>query len=239
MTEDYEGGARDKLFSGDIIKSYKAVYHMANWWDQRQVPVQVPVLSSIPVTPLSDKVTVSDGGKDLLVGHKRGKVEIKHRWDMTFQSVDEFPFDTINVDVKHKIDNFGPAFLYVFLNGDLSCALFLRPSRTRDYWAEDRRHDRRIGRVRNYYLCKKRHLNSLPIKIEKTTIIPLWSVSANGNEDSERAAHYKRRIVAHSTFDGHNIAPIVHKAQAEGFHVALRPLRIGHWNDRGHWEPTR
>ena len=223
------------LFAQDIIKSQAPTYTLANWWDSRGVAVYLPHFGEVPTNPLSkpDPNRIPDGGKDLLIGRNRQRVEVKHRRDMTFTTVEQFPFPTVIVDVAHKINNDGPASLYCFVNGPMTHCLFLRTSRTQQFWTQGRQMDHRIGRERPYYYCSTRHLSCLEITTKKDTIVPQWIVYPNGQDSNiAGAGQWQMRILEHDPFDGDHLAPIIAQAQQAHYRPVLVPIRIGRWENQ-------
>jgi hypothetical protein len=86
----------------------------------------------------------------------RQRVEIKHRVDIDFQSVKDFPFDTIIVDEKYKIDkrSINTLHAYVIVNKSKTGCLVI-PKNTYPNWIVEERFDSKEGAPRVFYLCPK------------------------------------------------------------------------------------
>lgn len=135
----------DPTFKDDLENSKVAVDAVARWLCNAGYPV---VTQPTFVRPDTDsRHEFADGG-DLGVIQR---VEVKHRPTISFTSKEDFPYDTVIVDVKHSWDNARPKpFAYVICNAELTHCLFIS-SRTSDKWTIVTRESR--GRPREHYEC--------------------------------------------------------------------------------------
>lgn len=86
------------------------------------------------------------------------RIELKHRRDIDFHSVEDYPFPTVIVDevrkadLKHRVTLFG----YMILNASLTGYLFI-PRSTRAEWILEELTDSHddTPRRKKYYLCPR------------------------------------------------------------------------------------
>lgn len=80
-------------------------------------------------------------------------VEVKHRPRIHFTSAEDFPFDTVIVDVCRHWDEAKPKpHAYFVCNASLTHALVV-PKGTAAQWQRVRKYDKRRNREREFYEC--------------------------------------------------------------------------------------
>jgi hypothetical protein len=85
----------------------------------------------------------------------RQRVEVKQRC-LRFTSVDDYPYSTVIVDEKHKIDRIpnGRLWGYVIVNQECTHACLVKPN-TREYWQTKETFDKKDNQNRCFYVCPK------------------------------------------------------------------------------------
>jgi len=137
----------DPNFTQDLLESDKSVWVVAQNLRLNGYTVTLPPISIRPNTTLIQQY--ADSG-DLLVG--TDIIEIKQRPDLDFNSTEEFPYSDIIVDVKHHYDSLKtPPKYYLICNSSLKGAIVVS-NKTRNFWTESTRWDRKRGRKRTFYL---------------------------------------------------------------------------------------
>jgi hypothetical protein len=79
-------------------------------------------------------------------------IEVKHRPDLVFNGLSEFPYGSVIIDVKHHFDSLEvkPKY-YVICNSTLSGAIIVS-LRTCEKWTTSTRWDNKRKRMRTFYL---------------------------------------------------------------------------------------
>ena len=142
----------DPDFVKDLLKSDLATFLVAQKLRLKGHTVTLPPIKIRPDT--SQIREYADSG-DLLVGDKI--VEVKQRPDLEFNSLEEFPYSTLIVDVKHHYDNLTtkPSH-YIICNSGLNGAIIVPVKDTFNSWTTSTRWDRKRGRERTFYLVEKK-----------------------------------------------------------------------------------
>ena len=81
------------------------------------------------------------------------RIEVKKRIDIDFRSVDDFPYDSIIVDVAHTWDNAKQKpYAYMIYNSSLTGFILVKGS-TFKHWIKVQKYDRQKKRKRIFYEC--------------------------------------------------------------------------------------
>ena len=137
----------DPTFTQDFSESHSAVLVVAQWLATKGYDVTVPAPRVRPSATHRRKY--ADHG-DLMV-HKR--LEVKHRKNLSFTCMNDYPYPTILVDVCHSWDNANPkAEAYVILDVDMSHAAIVLGT-TAGQWQREELYSR--NRMRMHYVCDK------------------------------------------------------------------------------------
>ena len=143
---------RDPTFVEDLLKSDKAVWSVARHLRLRGATITLP-----PITIRGDDEDISDCSDhgDMTVTW-RGRdylVEVKHRPDLTFRRLSDFPYPTIIVDTQHHWEalEVKPHSYYV-CNADLTGAVVVT-SATADRWVPVEKWDTKRNRARKFLEC--------------------------------------------------------------------------------------
>jgi hypothetical protein len=85
----------------------------------------------------------------------RQRVEVKQRF-LQFTSLEDYPYSTVIVDEKYKIDRIpkGQLWGYVVVNQDCTYACLIKTN-THDKWKIKEMFDRKDGQYRSFYVCPK------------------------------------------------------------------------------------
>ncbi len=85
----------------------------------------------------------------------RFRVEVKRR-SFVFTGLDDYPYPTVLVDEKHKIDRIPPNRLYGYAVVDKGIgSLCFVSGGTKGQWKVERHYDRSEGGEREFYACPK------------------------------------------------------------------------------------
>jgi hypothetical protein len=151
--QDYE--INDPTFVEDLIESKDTVWFAARWLSDADFTIRIPPTRVRP--SVAQMAEYSDKG-DLFISKpsrwsgEEKRIEVKKR-DLSFTGKHDFPFNTIIVDVKHKIDKADPKpHLYLAFNSTLTCCCITKGD-THESWATAKRWDERKGRLRTFYEC--------------------------------------------------------------------------------------
>jgi hypothetical protein len=138
-----------------IDQSEAGVELVCEWLNQKGF--ESVVLPSTRCSGWVDRMEhVDDGDIKSSIGGRSFRVEVKCR-GLAFESVDTFPYETVIVDEKYKIDrsdHIYPLYGYAILNKGKTGFLAIK-SNTRQFWIEELRHDRNMGEVRTFISCPR------------------------------------------------------------------------------------
>lgn len=161
-------GKSDEQFIKDLDKSRRSVFRVARYL--LDVGFEVHIKPTIIRPDASQRHEYADKGDLSYVSiAKNGKtvikrVEVKHRWNMDFTSVDDFPFPTVFVDTKYDGEGDRPApDVVVCVNRLLTAALMLRVEDTRPHWTLATVFDSTYGRESVVYECPKQFCKALDL----------------------------------------------------------------------------
>ena len=144
----------DPTFEEDLLFSSESVERIRCWLENRGYLVEVPELVVRPDEKVMSEY--SDDGDLLVSGGKIGeqvRIEVKHRVDMEFTSLDDFPYSSIIVDVCHAWDKADPKpYAYFILNKDMTAAIYVHGT-TSERWMKKELWDRKRNRFRKFYMC--------------------------------------------------------------------------------------
>lgn len=144
--DDYD--ETDPSFIADLRKSKEAVAVATKWLSDQGYPVIVrPTFERPNVEQMSEYS--DDGDIEILQ-----RVEVKRRQSLTFTSKDDFPFETLIVDVCHCYDKAHPKpYAYIIFNREMTRAFIVNVRETRSLWKRVKKKDRFKGRMREFYEC--------------------------------------------------------------------------------------
>jgi hypothetical protein len=145
MPEDYD--RLDPTFERDLEESKLAVSVAAKWLSSKGYPVVVrPTFVRPDASKMSD---FSDDGDIEIIQ----RVEVKRRQSLTFSSKEDFPYQTLIVDVAHAYDNARPKpYMYMIFNKEMTDCLLVE-CRTFHKWIKTTKYDRHRNRDRTFYEC--------------------------------------------------------------------------------------
>jgi hypothetical protein len=144
----------DPEFKNDLIRSDKSVFLVAQYLRLNGHSVTLP---PIKIRPDTSTISEYGDGGDLMV--ESNIIEVKQRPDLHFNSLSEFPYNTIIVDVKHHYDRMvNPPKYYIICNSGLNGAIVVS-NKTRNKWITSTRWDRKRNRNRTFYLIEKKYCN--------------------------------------------------------------------------------
>ena len=144
----------DPNFKKDLLDSDYSTWIVARNLRLNGYSVTLPPIGIRPDTTAIREY--ADNG-DLIVNGSI--IEVKHRPDLKFGGLDEFPYSTLIVDVKHHFDSLEvkPKY-YVICNSTLSGAIIVS-GKTFEKWTTSTRWDNKRGRTRTFYLVDTRLCN--------------------------------------------------------------------------------
>lgn len=114
-------------------------------------------LPPIGIRPDTGRIREYADSGDLVVNGN--VIEVKHRPDLQFGGLKEFPYNSVIVDVAHHYDGLvvKPRY-YVICNSTLSGAIIVS-GKTFGKWTESTRWDNKRKRMRTFYLVDTRLCN--------------------------------------------------------------------------------
>ena len=143
--------ANDPDFVKDLENSKKWVWIAAKILSKEGHNVTVKTTRVRPT--IEEMNSYSDDG-DLEINHR---IEVKHRIDMNFTCMDEFPYPTVIVDVAHTWDCAKPKpYEYIILNATGSYYISIK-SESHEHWVRTERFDIKKKRMRTFYECPKKY----------------------------------------------------------------------------------
>ena len=95
--------------------------------------------------------------------HDGGDLEIKQRMEVKqrlfhFECAYDYPYDTVYVDEKYKLDRIPSAHLWGNVITNLSIShVCLILAHTRRFWVVEKKWDNKDGRLCDFYACPKEH----------------------------------------------------------------------------------
>ncbi len=154
----------DPHFVRDLKASVKHTEKVAEWLRSRGFKdiVVLPIRIRSSIAKMSE---CSDDG-DMVVDGMRA--EAKHRKQINFTCAEDFPYDTIIVDVVHAFDKADPKpEFYVLTNKSLThcCVVHCWTSQS---WKKTTRWDRGKKRNRAFYECPIRLAEFFKFSVRKT-----------------------------------------------------------------------
>lgn len=149
---------KDPNFIDDLRESKEAVNVAAEWLSSHGYPVIVKPIFERPKS--SDMAEFSDDG-DLEIIQR---IEVKRRKSLTFSSKEDFPYNSLIVDVCHTYDKAKvKPYFYLILNKNMDCA-FICYSKHQKHWKKISKFDRFKGRDREFYECPMEYVKFTKIK---------------------------------------------------------------------------
>lgn len=141
----------DTAFLRDLSASRSRVAEFAQQMCDVGLYAEVPPQQTRPDS--SVRMRYGDSGDIMLCGRVEHKVR-----NLMFCNCDSFPYPTVIVDEKYKVDRATDAPLaYVIENRDGSCAAVVY-GYTRPYWKLERRWDPQQERECDFYVIDKKHV---------------------------------------------------------------------------------
>ena len=139
----------DQEFLNALIESQSHVAAVASWMARQNFNVMISPAICRP--DFKDRFEFIDQG-DIIVS---SRIEVKKR-SIDFTCRDDYPFPTVIVDEKFKVDRIPPPQLngYVILNnrGTHACLISVK---TRKHWRPIIRRDSKDKQRRTFYECPK------------------------------------------------------------------------------------
>ena len=140
--------ARDPTFVEDLKQSADAVRRAAQWLSEKGYPV---IIRPTFIRPTADKMAEFSDNGDLEI---KQRVEVKRRLTTDFTSRNDFPFQTVIVDVCHAYDNARPKpYCYIIFNRLMTCSIVVDCKATKASWERTEKNDAGKGRMRAFYEC--------------------------------------------------------------------------------------
>lgn len=141
----------DADFIAALSESQQYVEQVAGWLRRNGYEVDVPALRIRP--DRAQRFEYSDDG-DLFV---KERVEVKHRPDLKFTGLHDFPFPTVVVDAAHRIEKARPLpMAWVILNATGSAAIIVHRT-SRKHWQRVELYNRKDAERKPYYTCPLQH----------------------------------------------------------------------------------
>jgi hypothetical protein len=158
MTDFEVYDKKDPNFINDLRESRTAVSIAAEWLNRKGYPVVIKPTFERPKS--SDMAEFADDG-DLEIMQR---IEVKRRKSLTFSSKEDFPYDSLIVDVCHSYDKAKiKPYAYIILNEKMDCA-FIAYSKHQKHWKKTVKADRFKGRDREFYECPMEYIKFVKIK---------------------------------------------------------------------------
>ena len=155
----------DSEFTQALKGSERAVRVVASWFRSLGREVRVPSLKIRP--DFKDRLEYVDSG-DLFILKEEGekRVEIKHR-NLAFKSAKDYPYSTVFVDEKHKVDRLPLKDLagYITINKDFSSVCCIQ-SGSKKHWKTKRKFDKKDDQVCEFYECPVEYCQFFQLKRE-------------------------------------------------------------------------
>ena len=152
----------DSEFLSALDMSNKSVLLIASWMASENCDV---VIKPVVARPSFDSRNEFADGGDIEI---RQRVEVKHRF-LAFTNADDYPYETVIVDERYKIDRIPKARLYgyVIVNRDCSHACFVMPQ-TISHWQIEQMFDKKDRQYREFYVCPKELCSFAKIGLAET-----------------------------------------------------------------------
>ena len=142
----------DPNFEQDLLKSDEHVSKVAIWLRNRGAKV---IQARLRIRPTIERMSeYSDDGSDLVVefGGVRGGLGVKQR-HLNFTCKEDFPYETVIVDVEHVWKKANPKPLgYILTNDSVTAGMFV-DTKTERYWHSIDKMDRFKKRERTFLEC--------------------------------------------------------------------------------------
>jgi hypothetical protein len=144
----------DPNFVKDLLASDLAVWVVARKLRLSGFDIFLPAIKIRP--DVSQIQEFGDSG-DLIIGSSI--IEVKQRPDLDFNSLKEFPYESIIVDTTGHYDalKIPPAY-YIICNRSLDGGAIIN-TQTKPQWQVSRRWDNKRKRERTFYICPKELCN--------------------------------------------------------------------------------
>jgi hypothetical protein len=144
----------DPSFKKDLLDSDYSTWIVAR---NLRLNGYTVILPPIGIRPDTSVIREYGDSGDLVVNGN--VIEVKHRPDLKFGGLEEFPYGSVIVDVKHHFDSLEvkPKY-YVICNSTLSGAIIVS-GKTFGKWTTSTRWDSKRGRMRTFYLVDTRYCN--------------------------------------------------------------------------------
>lgn len=151
----------DPTFVQDLLTSDYSVFVIAQKLRLSGFSVFLPAIKIRP--DVSQIQEFGDSG-DLMIGSS--VIEVKHRPDINFNSLEEFPYSSIIVDTTGHLDSLKkiPAY-YIICNRSIDGGAIIN-TQTKPKWQVSRRWDNKRKRERSFYICPKELCNYWDFKDE-------------------------------------------------------------------------
>ena len=140
----------DDQFVGALKKSESCVSAVATWMRKNNCDVMIHPTLIRPDFESRNKF--ADSG-DIEI---RQRVEVKQR-GIDFTSAEDYPYQTVIVDEKFKIERIqgGTLWGYMVVNKSGTHVCCIKPD-SKSEWTVESKYDRKDGQQRQFYVCPKR-----------------------------------------------------------------------------------
>ncbi len=149
----------DPSFTDDLAESVNFVWLAAQWLSKK-FGFKVLIPPTLVRPNAEQRSEYSDEGDLEIVK----RIEVKHRRSIDFTNTEDFPFDTVIVDVDFAWDKAHPKpEAYIIFDKDGSHCAIVR-SKTSPHWVKRARQVG--GRTRDYYECSVEYVEFWEVKLK-------------------------------------------------------------------------
>lgn len=140
----------DAQFVDSLMQSASCVSAVAAWMLRNNCDV---LIRPTVVRPDFDSRNEYADGGDIEI---RQRVEVKQR-SIDFTSADDYPYPTVIVDEKYKVDRIarGKLWGYLIVNKSGTHVCCIKPD-SKSAWVVESKYDKKDGQQREFYVCPKR-----------------------------------------------------------------------------------
>lgn len=139
----------EEQFAGALLLSQGCVAAVASWMQRHKCDVMIRPTTIRP--DFDSRNEFADCG-DIEI---RQRVEVKQR-SIEFTCVNDYPYDTVIVDERFKVDRIEKARLWGYLivskSGTYVCCI---KSDTKQHWEIKEKFDQKDSQRREFYVCPK------------------------------------------------------------------------------------
>lgn len=149
----------DESFLKLLDASRQSTWDVAAWLKSRGHNVRI--VPSLVRPDSSVRFQFSDEG-DIEITQR---IEVKHKYKMDFNSIDEWPYDPVIIDEAYKFDKTPITTLHSFIILNMKKTGFLYiPESTHRHWFREARFDSRHGKELEFMMVAKEHVQYVSMK---------------------------------------------------------------------------